>query len=213
MESEGLMGGLFRICEWIMRLAYVNLLWILFSMLGLIILGIFPATAAMFAVIRKWIIGEAGIPVFSVFWENYRSSFMNVNVIGVILVAIGYIIYLDFTFLFHLEGLLYTSLYTILFVFLIMYGITLAFIFPFYSHFKLTIFQYLKYAMFTGISYPLHTLMIAMSTFLIVLTNMLFPILIPFFSGSLISFVMMWFTYRVFSKVEIKRQNVNTVTS
>ncbi|MBS4177478.1 YesL family protein [Lederbergia citrea] len=41
-------------------LDYVNLPWISF---GLIVLGFFPATAAMFTVIRKWMMKEQ-VPVF-----------------------------------------------------------------------------------------------------------------------------------------------------
>lgn len=36
MELNGLMGVLYRFAEWIMRLAYANLLWILFTLTGLV---------------------------------------------------------------------------------------------------------------------------------------------------------------------------------
>ena len=39
--------------EWVIRLVYLNILWIGVSLLGLGILGIFPATSALFPVLRK----------------------------------------------------------------------------------------------------------------------------------------------------------------
>ncbi len=53
MQYTSMIGGLYRICEWVMRLAYVNLLWIGIFWLGLVVFGFFPSSAAMFAVVRK----------------------------------------------------------------------------------------------------------------------------------------------------------------
>jgi len=98
MEPRGVMGGIYRITEWIMRLSVINILWILCglpffyfffvsflallngsiaeeSMLSFVqttclTLGViapftlFPSTAAMFAVARKWVTGEADVALF-----------------------------------------------------------------------------------------------------------------------------------------------------
>src|SRR5690625_6922967 len=88
-----MMGRVFRWCEGIMRLAYVNLLWILFTILGLGIFGIFPATIALFAVTRKWVMGDRDIPVFSTFWQTFRKEFLKSTLLGWVLFVIGYMIY------------------------------------------------------------------------------------------------------------------------
>ncbi|MFA9556724.1 DUF624 domain-containing protein [Evansella sp. AB-rgal1] len=54
MDNKGLIGNLYRVSEWLIRLAYINILWMLFTIVGLIILGIAPATATVFTIIRKW---------------------------------------------------------------------------------------------------------------------------------------------------------------
>src|SRR5690625_6342583 len=64
--TTGPMGGFYTLANWIMRLAYVNILWIAFSLVGIIILGFFPATIGMFTVIRKWIQGDGDIPIFKI---------------------------------------------------------------------------------------------------------------------------------------------------
>lgn len=85
----GIMGGFYRISEWIMRFAYVNILWIAFTLIGLVFLGFFPATASLFAVVRKWIQGNNEVPIFSFFWTNYKSSFLKSNILGISIVIIG----------------------------------------------------------------------------------------------------------------------------
>ncbi len=77
---ENLAMGYYRICTWIMRMAYVNLLWVAFSLLGLGIFGFFPATAAMFVVIRKWLSSEQDIPVFKTFWNAFKTEFIKINI-------------------------------------------------------------------------------------------------------------------------------------
>ncbi|BDG36084.1 DUF624 domain-containing protein [Saccharococcus caldoxylosilyticus] len=57
MMPSGLLDGkLYRVCEWITRLACINILWMLFTLAGLIVFGIAPATVALFTIVRKWLV-------------------------------------------------------------------------------------------------------------------------------------------------------------
>lgn len=58
MELTGWRGTLYRYMDWGMRLAYINILWLGGIILGLGVVGFFPATVAMLSVIRKWSYGE-----------------------------------------------------------------------------------------------------------------------------------------------------------
>ncbi len=75
MQMGGIMGGFYRVSEWIMRFAYVNILWGLFTLAGLVLFGFMPATVAMFTVIRKWLMGETDIPVFKTFFASFKKRF------------------------------------------------------------------------------------------------------------------------------------------
>ena len=79
---EGFMRGVYSVSEWVMKFTYVNILWITFSILGLFVLGLFPATTAMFAVIRKWVLKLPDIPTFKTFTSAYKKEFLKSNVIG-----------------------------------------------------------------------------------------------------------------------------------
>lgn len=67
-------NGLNHFCTWVMRLAYLNVLWILFSLAGLVVFGLMPATAAMFTVAREWAKGNTDAPVFSVFFGRLKRN-------------------------------------------------------------------------------------------------------------------------------------------
>lgn len=74
MEMNGLMGGIYRVAEWIMRLALLNLLWLGFTIAGLIAGGLFPATQAAFAISRQWIRGETELPIFKTFLTYFKKK-------------------------------------------------------------------------------------------------------------------------------------------
>ncbi|MFL6556498.1 MAG: YesL family protein, partial [Bacillus sp. (in: firmicutes)] len=76
------MGKLFTFCEWFMRLAYVNLLWFFFSLAGLVLLGIMPATVALFTIVRKWQLKETDLPIWKTFLSVYRQEFKKSNGLG-----------------------------------------------------------------------------------------------------------------------------------
>src|SRR5690625_1422043 len=98
LDYDGVTGTIYNASDWIVRIAYINVLWIFFSLVGLLIFGFFPAITAMFAVIRKVIRTEREITVFKTFWESYKSEIFTANIIGWILVVVGHILYIDYQF-------------------------------------------------------------------------------------------------------------------
>ncbi|MBO1911160.1 DUF624 domain-containing protein, partial [Microvirga sp. 3-52] len=57
-----------NIAHRMIELIYINILWILFTILGLGIFGIFPATVSMFTIVRKIIVKEEKFKIFNTFW-------------------------------------------------------------------------------------------------------------------------------------------------
>ena len=86
------------LCNWFVRLAYINILWILFSLAGLIIFGFFPATVAMLATLRQYL-QKNDPPVFKTFWNYYKTEFFASNKLGAISVVIGFILFININFL------------------------------------------------------------------------------------------------------------------
>lgn len=208
MELQGWQAGLHRVCEWIMRLLIVNLLWIGFTIMGLVIFGFFPATAAMFAVVRKWVMNDNDVPIFRTFVQVYRSEFVKVNGLGLILAVFAFTIYFYLDVYQFDSGFIFLITRVVLFVSIILFYAQLMYFFPTYVHYKLPFFQYLKMPIIFALSSPFRTIFMVIMAFGIymILTN--FPGLQPFLAGSTLSLICMFIAYQVFSKFEPANLNI-----
>lgn len=204
MELEGITGRFFKICEFISKMAYVNLLWILFTVLGLGIFGFMPSTIALFTVIRKWVMGDRDVPVFKTFWSTYQKEFFKSTLFGALLFLIGYIIYIDLTLL--PTGGLFTFLRAGIFICGVLYIILLLYIFPIYVHYDWKKPLYLRYAVLIGVAHPHYTALMAVGIGALYYICITVPGLIPFFSVSLFSYIIMWLVYKVIRKMEIAQE-------
>jgi uncharacterized membrane protein YesL len=209
MDQKGLLGGFYQISEWIMKLAYVNLLWIFFTLIGGIIFGAMPATVAAFTIARKWTMAkEDEIPVFKVFWESYRREFFKSNLLGLFLLAGGYLLYLYQTNLDLLPIQLSPIFKVIFYSIVLIYGFIAAFIFPVYVHYNVSLKQYFVNAFVISLSFPHFA---SLNLFILMVTFILFqyiPILAVLFGISVNVFLIMLLSYIVFAKIASK-QNSN----
>lgn len=204
----GLESPFYRWCGVISRLIYLNLLWLLFTTMGLVVAGFVPATVAIFAVTRKWIMGEEDIPVFSTFWNVYKKEFLKSNLLGLSLFVTGYILFVDLVFLPTTSMLLIVVRYALIAICSVFFVILL-YIFPIYVHFNGTIKSYWKNAVMYGLSYPLVTFSMIIGIFVLYVGFTYIPSLIPFLSVSLVAYLIMWLALKVFARIEEK---VNGIT-
>ncbi|MCT2537069.1 YesL family protein [Aquibacillus koreensis] len=204
MPTSNLFSYLYSMCEGFTRLVYVNLLWILFSVIGLLLFGIGPATSAMFTVIRKWVVGQEDINVFQTFWQAYKQDFWKANAIMWILVLGAYLLYIDFLFIGNFGGLVTTLLSGLLLFFTLLYLLILVYIYPIFVSFKLKPLQYVKYAIHFGLSSPMSMLTIIGTALFMYYLIIFIPAVFPFFSGSVISFVIMKQAKQIIKKIENK---------
>src|SRR5690625_1161454 len=198
-------SALYKIATWIMRLAYVNILWITLTLTGAIIVGFFPAMTSMFAVVRQWVMGNTDVPIFNTMWNTYKSEFLRSNILGSMLIFIGIVLYIDFLF-FDVIAAQFNNLFMfIFFTLLLVYFMLISFIFPVIVHFDMKTLTYLKYALVFGASYPLNAFYIILTIIFIVYGSISFPVVAFFFAGSLLSLISMRFAYTAFQRNEEKR--------
>ncbi|WP_456276435.1 YesL family protein [Bacillus sp. AK128] len=212
MQLGGLSGRFFLISEWISRFAYVNFLWILFTLLGGVVIGFMPATVSLFAVTRKWVKGELDVPVFTTFWKTYRQEFFKSNLLGLMLFVLGYILYVDLAFL-PTEGILFIVLRFAVIVVTFLFFIVLLYIFPVYVHYNWKNRTYIKYALILGASFPHYTFGMIIGMFILYFLISLLPGIIPFFSVSLLAYFVMWVSFQMFTKTEVLLVNNSEVES
>ncbi|MBM7570082.1 YesL family protein [Aquibacillus albus] len=209
--NTGPMWGFYRVCVWIMNFVYLNILWMAFTLLGLVFFGFAPATVSLFAVVRKWIQGYTDVPIFKSFWRNYKKEFFKSNVIGLILSVFGYILYVDFQLVLHsANSTIQQITYLPLLLLILTYTLTLLYVFPVYVHYEVNILQVLKNAFIIMIMRPLNTIMLIAGTAVVYYVLRFVPGLIPFLSMSLWAYVMMWCSNLVFKRIEEKQEQVKS---
>lgn len=192
-------NGLYRFCEWVTRLAYLNLLWIFFSLAGLVVVGIMPSTIAMFTVTRRWLTEDIDIPIFHTFYQAYKKEFKRSNLFGLVLISMSGLFYIDFVIFGLMEK---ASAMTFIFSsLLLVFVIMLLFIFPVYVHYDIPVFQTFKYALLIGLSRPLYTISMLAGFIGMIYLLFLHITIVLFFSGSLFAIVLTGLALKAFTNI------------
>lgn len=199
--SSNWLNGMNGILEWIYRLAYVNLLWIFFTLIGGVIFGITPSTVAMFSVIRQWINGKESNSTFKTFFNFFKEEFKQANILGLLLMGVGLFLYIDAKLIVNFDGFIKYVLLSSYVTVLVFYLLVLLYVFPVFVQFQNDIFQYFKSALLIGVSYPLRTIVMCISVISVLFICFVFPALSFFFLGSGLSAVLMFFSHHLFIKI------------
>jgi uncharacterized membrane protein YesL len=210
MATGGLMVKLYRLTEWITRLAATNLLWIVFNipvayltfnlflvdtsdqlLVNLISLAIlapfifFPATTAIFGVARKWVTGELDIKILRTFWKTYKENYVRSMLGGFVIVPLWLILIIDYVYFSKLNSPIF---YLFLAIGIFMFVFTIHF-FSNTVHFHLKFFAALKNSFLLAIGHPVHTIGIAIvNAFVVYVSFNVFTFLILLGMGSIAAY-------------------------
>ncbi|EKN62494.1 hypothetical protein BABA_25766 [Neobacillus bataviensis LMG 21833] len=207
MESTRLLNNVNAACDWVVKLLYLNLLWILFTVTGLVVAGIVPATVAMFTVMKGYLAGE-NVRVFNKFKKVYKEEFRRANRLGIVLMIIPIIFYTDWLFTNYLSGTMEMIAKGILIGSACLYGITLIYVFPVYLQVNRKAFTAMKMAFLIGITYPFYTLMILTSITSLLFLFVFLPMAGYLFFASGLACIISFFTLRLFQKIEIRAEKM-----
>ncbi|MEH7118992.1 DUF624 domain-containing protein [Neobacillus vireti] len=206
MDSTRLINNVNVACDWVVKLFYINLLWILFTLAGLIIAGVFPATASMYTVIKDYQAGK-NVSAFRLFKKVYKEEFSKANQLGFILLLIPVIFYTDWLFTSYLSGTMEMLAKGILLGSACLYGITLLYVFPVYL-LNRKVFTSMKMAFLIGITYPLNTLMMLSSIASLFFLVVFLPMAGYLFLASGLACIVTFFSLRIFQKIEIQAGDI-----
>lgn len=232
MEFKGIMGGFYRLLEWVMRLSVINVLWIacafpfflfgltilfsagnnpdavsplLFLMLAATPIVLFPSTAAMFTVVRKWIMGESDAALFKTFFKGYKENYLKSLLGGLIFLVLGVIMYANFWFYIKQESNLKMVAYLFIPLSIILVG-TLVHFFSLTVHYHMKLWQLLRNSVLVTISHPFTTISIlVVNATILYLSFTWTTFLIPFFMGTFMAFFSFWSFYRIYHRMQIKQ--------
>ncbi|WP_353625958.1 YesL family protein [Bacillus sp. JCM 19041] len=199
--TDGWAGKLLNGLGWMMVFAYINLLWIAFTFMGLIIFGISPATTALFAIVRKWLQGDRDLKILPTFWKIYKGDFLKANLLGLIIVVIGAVLYIDFYFLVAMQHWFSTVLLMLIAVFIALYLVILVHIIPVFVHYEASIWSHLKIALSVGVSHLGRTALLLFGSLIIFYLLLSYPGTIPFFSVSSLAAYTLLVSLNMYEKI------------
>ncbi|ASN04170.1 YesL family protein [Virgibacillus necropolis] len=200
---NGIFKWFYDIGNWLAKVMYLHFLWIIFTLIGLVVFGIAPATTALFSVIHKWFEEDFDIPIFKNFYSVYKTQFIRSNGIGIIMIALGLFLYFDIRVSKQLIQSFY--LHIILLVISFLYFITVLYIFPVFARYELKFFFYFKQSFLVALARPIESIAMIISLFLLYYLFSFLPILLIFMGSSIIAYPLAWFAYRACLQIEEKK--------
>ncbi|MBP3953590.1 YesL family protein [Bacillus suaedae] len=203
-----IVGKVDGILRWVTRIAYVNILWLVFTLLGLVAFGLFPATTAMLSISRKWLAGEVDFPYFKTFARAFKADFIKANGLGWILTVIGGILFLNYQLLqsgteFHI------SVIFAFYLFVFLYTVVVLNVFPIFVHFKAPLFVHFRSALIIGLIHFHITLAMMLVLIAMIYIASSYPTVVLFFSGSLLATSYMWLIFKSIDRVEAKKEKLS----
>lgn len=199
-------GKLMQFMEWLTNMLHLQILSVLGILIGLVIGGIFPATFTMFAINRKWILGQ-DFPVNKTFFRLYKKHFLKTNVLGLGITLTGASLLYYLNLFRAIDGAISTVLVVLTFTLFLLYLMTTLYIVPVFVHFDIRLLEVIKHAMIIAISHPLHILLMVLSFIVFWYGIEIVPILTPFIGFSVLSYVL--FRVANASFTSIKKKIIN----
>lgn len=220
--TSGVMGGFYHLCEWVMRFTVINLLWLVFNLpIVFIVLNIlfikqkevlafllvpliillpllfFPATTAMFASARDWVIKDEGTSIRE-YWQYYKGNYKKSLLGGLVLTGAWTIWAIDYYF-FSQENTIMMGIFLIMGLVLFVFTINF---FSVISHYHLKLLPALKNTFLITMGSPKLFLTILISSSIIIFFSLnVFQFLFLFFTGSLIAYLSFSAFYRIYLKL------------
>lgn len=199
MDIDTVVSNYYNFAVKITKLLYLNLLWGVFTLLGLIIFGIMPSTVAMFSVTRKWILGDSNIAIFETFWETYKKEFLKANGYGIVFGGVTYILLVGYQILRTQITIPYVIAGYITIGLLLVTLVVITYFFPVYVHFDIKMSDYLKWPLVIGINHPILTvLLVGGLTIISYLLLKYTPGILLFVGGSLTAYISNWAVAKVY---------------
>ncbi|WP_052255193.1 YesL family protein [Salinicoccus sp. YB14-2] len=199
MKTRNIYNVLYTVTDWMVKLGYLNILWASFTILGLGVFGLFPASFSVYAIVRKWLDGERNINLFKTFKTHYFKEFFITNLLGVITSILITLFALNIVFYTGFEHKVSDILMS-LFGALLIITITLAlYLLPLFASVRLKFFDYFKAATYIIITHPVQALALLVFTPVYGMILLTLPFLIPFFSVSIFAVISTWIVRNSFT--------------
>lgn len=204
--SNLLMKGL----EWVVTLAYLNLLWLMFSLAGLIVAGMGPSTLAVFSLIRKKLIQGDLSHIFSQFKQEFKTYFKTGNSYFVIVFGVGLFLFTDMQIIQALpvssviQNIVIPALLILTALVIVVSTFTIGIMLEFESN----LFKSIKKAFWIMLISPVASLVIIHAFLIQFLIISYVPAFFPFFSVTVYALLSQWMMNKAFRRMKVKKKSI-----
>lgn len=192
----------FRMLDIFAHFVLLNLIWIICC---LPVVTIFPATAALFAVVRKWITEGTDAGTVRLFFGKFRENFRKSFLIGLGWMVAGVILYVDYSILLQYDIAMKSAIFGILVFASLVYVFMSLYIFFVLVHFELSIVHTLKNALLLSVSHYFHTLLCLAVVGIAIAVSVYFPLLL-IVMGSVSAFILYSIFHQLTARMEKRKE-------
>lgn len=185
-------------CSEVFWAARLNLLWIVFTLLGGVLLGLGPATMAAYTLARRHARGES-IHEWTEFWNVYRREFVRASLL-VLPVAVVATVLIGNLHAFPDVLPLRIATYAALFV---LAG-TAVYLGPLYAHYDLPLRAYIPKASLLALTRPASSVLLLFALSAIVFVTVTLPVLAPLLGFGAWITLNTWLCQRFFAENEAR---------
>lgn len=179
-------------------IACLNLLWMLFTLLGLGVLGAGPATAAAQILVRRRSRGEAA-PLLKSFTREYFVNFARANALALPVMAVAIVLAMNWNYSSRADGLMSELLAAGTTAAALFLAGVACYLFPMYARYELPLGQYLMTCSRFAVRHLAGTVILLFVSAAAVYASRTLPGLIPFFSIGAWLYVTGWLCDRFFT--------------
>jgi len=202
-QFNGTFRWVYLIGDWIFKFMFLHFLWMVFTLLGLGIFGIAPATCGLFSVIEKWLSKDPDTPVFRSFLDTYKKEFLKSNALSVVIIGISAFLYVDF--IISKKMIQSFFLHIMLIILILLFALTLLYIYPVFVRYNLKFFHYFKQPFLIALAQPLETFGMVFWVIFILTIFFHIPIVFIFTGSTLFAYPISWLALHAFKKIEAKK--------
>jgi uncharacterized membrane protein YesL len=183
-----------RVIEIIGNLVQLNIIWIIMC---LPVITIFPATVAMYGVVRKWISGRDSEGIFRLYFSLFRECFVQSFGISIGWFILALFLYFDYHIMRFNGSIFILGLVTLIFLAITVY------LFPAMVHFNTNWKNIIRNSLTMAIAYPLKTVLLVGILLVTILLIYILPISILIL-GSVSAYLSYRVCHSLFEKITIR---------
>lgn len=191
-----------KLTDWIFEILNLQFLWIIYLFKGFIIMGIFPSTAAVFAVIRHWLMKKEDTSISLLFKQYYKENFKLANKLGWFFFFVTLIVTVNFIYTPYYPQQIRMIMYAAIVFMSILLFIAWVYLFPAIVHYKLSIYELFLVILKAGFSSLIGVIMQVISAAIIIFILWKLPAMLLLFGIIPFAFTQTAVSMKVFYELD-----------